>query len=218
MSTRHVDEQVVMTLLRARAMRRPTFPQELHAQIAFHDDYYRYATHALAVQRIIEQPIEGAFAEVGVFKGDMTRFLHALAPDRTYYLFDTFEGFPRQDLEHGGDDTRFDDTSLEAVLASLHSTDNIVPRKGYVPDTFAGLEDERFAFLLADVDLHAPTVAALEFFYPRLATGGYVFVHDYNSTESGWACKRALDEFMSDKPEQLIEISDIWGTAVFRKV
>jgi O-methyltransferase len=213
-----VAEDTLSTLLRSRAMRRPTFPQELHAQIAFHDDYFRYATHALAMQRVLDEPVEGAIAEVGVFKGDMTRFLHRLAPDRTYYLFDTFEGFPRQDLEHGiTDDTRFDDTSLEGVLGSLHSTDNIVPRKGYVPDTFAGLEDERFAFVLSDVDLYAPTVAALEWFYPRMATGGYIFIHDYNSTESGWACKRAVDEFMATVPEQLIEIADIWGTAVFRK-
>jgi O-methyltransferase len=218
MSPRYVDEEAVKTLLRARAMRRPTFPQEIHAGIAFHDDYFRYATHALAMQRVLDEPVEGAIAEVGVFKGDMTRFLHAIAPDRTYYLFDTFEGFPRQDLEHGSDDARFDDTSLEGVLASLHSTDNIVPRKGYVPDTFAGLEDERFAFVLADVDLHAPTVAALEFLYPRMTTGGYIFIHDYNSTESGWACKRAVDGFMADKPEHLFEISDIWGTALFRKV
>ena len=218
MSPRMVDEAVVTTLLRARAMRRPTFPQEIHAQVAFADDYFRYATHALAMQRVLDTPIEGSIAEVGVFKGEMTRFLHAVAPDRTYYLFDTFEGFPRQDLENGGDDTRFDDTSLEAVLASLPSTDNIVPRKGYVPDTFAGLEDERFAFVLADVDLYAPTVAALEFFYPRMTTGGYIFIHDYNSTESGWACKRAVDGFMTDKREQLVEISDIWGSALFRKV
>src|SRR5215217_955434 len=183
--TRYVAEPAVMEMFRNRVMRFPTFPQELHADIAFHDDYFRYTTHALAVQKVLDEPVEGAIAELGVWRGDMTRFLHALAPERTYYLFDTFEGFPQQDLEPGvEEDGRFQDTSLDFVLSRLHSTDNIVVRQGYVPETLAGLEDEKFAFVLLDLDLHPPTVAGLEWFYPRMAKGGYIVVHDYNSPES----------------------------------
>jgi O-methyltransferase len=217
--TRYVDESAVMEMMRNRVMRFPTFPQELHADVAFHDDYFRYATHALALQRVVDEDIPGAIAELGVWRGDMARFLHALAPARPYYLFDTFEGFPQQDLEPGvGEDTRFRDTSLDFVLSRLHDTENVRVRQGYVPDTLAGLEDERFAFVLLDLDLHPPTVAGLEFLYPRMSTGGYVFVHDYNSPESNWACKRAVDGFLADKPEQVVEIGDNWGTALFRKI
>ena len=217
--TRYVAEPAVMEMFRNRVMRFPTFPQELHADIAFHDDYFRYTTHALAVQKVLDEPVEGAIAELGVWRGDMTRFLHALAPERTYYLFDTFEGFPQQDLEAGvEEDGRFQDTSLDFVLSRLHSTDNIVVRQGYVPETLAGLEDEKFAFVLLDLDLHPPTVAGLEWFYPRMAKGGYIVVHDYNSPESNWACKRAVDAFLADKPEHIVEIGDNWGTALFRKV
>jgi O-methyltransferase len=215
--TRYVEESAVQTMLRSRTMCRPTFSQDLHAQIAFEDDYHRFATHALALQRVLDTQIEGAIAEVGVWRGDMARFLHALAPDRTYYLFDTFEGFPEEDLETGPDD-RFSNTSLEHVMGSLHDTTNVVPRVGYVPETFAGLESERFAFVLSDTDLYAPTKATLEFCYPRMTTGAYMFIHDYNNTESGWACKRAVDEFMANVPEQVVEIADHWGTAMFRKV
>jgi O-methyltransferase len=216
--TRYVAEPAVMEMFRNRVMRFPTFPQELHADIAFHDDYFRYTTHALAIQKVLDEPVEGAIAELGVWRGDMTRFLHALAPERTYYLFDTFEGFPQQDLEPGvGEDNRFQDTSLDFVLGRLHSTENIVVRQGYVPDTLAGLEDEKFAFVLLDLDLHPPTVAGLEFFYPRMSAGGYIVIHDYNSPESNWACKRAVDSFLADKPEHVVEIGDNWGTALFRK-
>jgi O-methyltransferase len=92
-----------------------------------------------------------------------------------------------------------------------------VLKEGYVPDTFAGLEDERFAWVLLDLDLHEPTVASLEFFYPRLSPGGYLIVHDYNSPESSWACKRALDGFLADKAERVVDIGDVWGSAFVRK-
>jgi hypothetical protein len=55
-------------------------------------------------------------------------------------------------------------------------------------------------------------------FYPRLVRGGYFFMHDYNSDESGRAVSRAAHSFMNDKPELLIEIPDFFGTALFRKI
>lgn len=192
---------------------------EAHESIILLNDYTRYATFALALQRITQDSIQGSFAEVGVYRGDLSKFLHGIAPERTYYLFDTFEGFPQQDLEPGVvEDTRFRDTSVQTVLKNIGNTKNIVVKQGYVPDTFHGLESECFSFVLLDVDLHNPTVASLEFFYPRLSPGGYMAVHDYNSPESNWACKRAVDAFMKDKPEHIIELADRFGTVMFRKL
>ena len=71
---------------------------------------------------------------------------------------------------------------------------------------------------MLDFDKYDPTMAALEFFYPRMNNGGYIFIHDYNSPESQWACSRAVNEFLSGKPEKPIGISDAAGTALFRKV
>lgn len=201
-----------------RRMRFPTFDAAAHRSIAGDYDYFRYATLGLAVRRVQDERIPGAFAEVGVFRGDMSRFVHRLAPERRYYLFDTFEGFPERDLEHGRRDERFRETSAEAVRRRVGGSPNVELRPGYVPDTLAGLEDERFAFVLLDLDLYAPSVASLEFFYPRLESGGYLVVHDYNNDESDWACKRALDEFLAERPERVIELGDVWGSALLRKL
>jgi len=81
-----------------------------------------------------------------------------------------------------------------------------------------GLEDERFAFVMIDFDRYEPTLAALKFFYSRVSPGGFIFVHDYNSPESDWACFRALTEFLADKSEKPVCIPDAWGTALFRKL
>lgn len=214
-----IKQHILRPLLRHRAMWHPTYSAEVHESLIALNDYTRYATFGLAIKRIADEKIAGSFAEVGVYRGHMSRFIHNLEPARTYYLFDTFQGFPKSDLEPGvTEDTRFSDTSVDTVLRTIGDTRNIVVRQGYVPDTLQGLEHEQFAFVLLDLDLYNPTVASLEFFYPRLASGGYLAVHDYNNPESNWACKRAVDAFMQDKPEHIIELADRFGTVMLRKV
>jgi O-methyltransferase len=203
----------------ARAMRRPPFDAAAHASILDYADYGRFATIAMALRRIDLDRVPGALAECGVFQGHASRWIRRLSPERRYYLFDTFEGFDPRDVEPGaGDDRRFRSTSPEAVLALIGDARNVRPRKGRVPETFAGLEGERFAFVLLDMDVYPPTRAALEFFYPRLSPRGYLMVHDYHNEESNWACRRAVDEFFADKPESVIEIADSWGSVVVRRV
>jgi O-methyltransferase len=180
-------------------------------------DPVRYGTVALAIESLIKDDVKGALAECGVYKGDLSRFIHDEIPDRTLYLFDTFDGFDQRDAP-GIEDDRFRNTSVERVLRNIGTSDNIVIRKGYFPETADGLEHERFAFVMIDFDRYKPTMAALEFMYPRTNPGGYIFVHDYSSPESNWACSRALDEFLADKPETPIAIPDAWGSALFRKL
>ena len=182
----------------------------------YHDDV-RYSMLALAMQSIESEDIPGAFAEVGVYRGVTSAFLHRQSPRRRLYLFDTFEGFPSRDLE-AGEDTRFKDTSQELVARVIGDTQNVVFRKGYFPETASGLEAETFSLVMLDVDLYRPALEVLRFFYPRMARGGYFFMHDYNYPESDYAISRAAHEFMADKPELLIEIPDFHGSALFRKV
>jgi O-methyltransferase len=211
--------RILLRLHRHRAMRYPTFAADLHDRMIPHTQYVRFASVGLALQRIREESIPGFLAEVGVFQGEMSKFIHTVLPDRPLYLFDTFEGFPERHLEPDQrSETRFRGTSVEQVLETIGTTDNIVVRKGIVPDTLAGLEQERFAFVLLDLDLYQPTLESLDFFYPRLSRGAYLMVHDYNSPESNWACKRALDAFLRGRAETVIDVPDVAGTAMFRKV
>jgi O-methyltransferase len=194
----------------------PFGPDAQDVVASMNEDYVRYAMLALAIHTIREEGVRGSLAEVGVYRGDTSRVIHALAPERTLYLFDTFEGFPMADLTKH--DERFRDTSIDLVKEHLGDLNNVVFRKGYFPVTTQGLEDERFALVMLDADLYAPTLAGLEFFYPRLSLGGYLFAHDYNSPESDWGVHRSVTEFFKDKPEKVIEIPDVWGSAVIRKI
>jgi O-methyltransferase len=209
--------RLLRPLTRFREMQFPTYPANVQETIAISDDYFRYATLGLALQRVLDEQIPGAVAEVGVWRGETSAFLHQAAPDRRLYLFDTFEGFPEQDLPAGHVDRRFRDTSVEAVTARLGHAPNVVLTPGYVPDTLQLVADQQFAFVLLDLDLFEPTLASLEFFYTRLMPGGYLVMHDYNNAESDWACKRAFDTFLADRPERLVELGDVWGSALIRR-
>lgn len=52
--------------------------------------------------------------------------------------------------------------------------------KGYFPHSANGIE-ENWCFVNLDADLYEPTLAGLEYFYPRMHDGGIILVHDYFS-------------------------------------
>lgn len=195
----------------------PTYDDQVRRRIEQYHDDVRYTTLALALQRLETEKIEGSIAEVGVYQGATSLFIHRQCPHRTLFLFDTFEGFPRQDMENGLDE-RFRDTSVAAVGNLLGNSPVLQFRKGYFPETAIGLENHNFALVMLDVDMYRPSLEVFRFFYPRLVRGGYFFMHDYNSLESQRAVSRAAHDFMRDKPELLIELSDYFGSAVFRKI
>lgn len=196
-------------------MAMPTLPSDQFTQVKQSCDYVRYATLGLAIQRVLRDKIPGDFAEAGVWRGDCARFIHVFAPDRLCYLFDTFDGFP--DQQHTSD-FRFKGTSVEAVRKVVGTSSNIIIRKGIFPQTTVGLESNSFALVSLDLDRYDAMLEAWRFFYPRMSKGGFVFVHDFNNTESDYGTYRATIEFLSDKPEKIIELPDQWGSALIRRV
>jgi len=63
---------------------------------------------------------------------------------------------------------------------------------GWIPQVFQTLPERDWAFVHLDVTLYEPTLAALEYFYPRLNTGG-VIICDGSIFCPG--AKKAWDEF-----------------------
>ena len=198
------------------SMKFPTFSKKTAHRITRTGDTVRYTTIALALETIERERLPGSFAELGVWRGITSEFIHAQVPHRCLYLFDTFSGFGNESSE--AEDKRFRNTSMDTARKNLGDASNVCFRVGEFPHTTDGLESEAFSFVLLDVDKFEPTLAGLQFFYPRLVRGGYMFIHDYNNTESAHGIRRSVDQFLSDKSEHLIEIPDRWGSVVFRKV
>ncbi len=142
-------------------------------------------------------------------------------PDSKFDLFDTFEGFPEQDLaqENQADErcstSMFADTSLQKVLDYIGGNENLQYKPGFFPDLAKGLERETFALVNIDADLYAPTIEALRFFFPRLEEGGVIIIHDYNHNWEG--VQKALNEYMLTIPESIVELPDWQGSALIIK-
>lgn len=120
------------------------------------------------------------FWEMGVYQGGTARMLaqvaqRAMMPMR---LFDTFTGMPPtnpdRDLHGAGD---FNNTSLEAVRDFVGTYPQY--HKGFIPDTFLGLESIRIAFAHIDVDIYQSVLDCCAFCYPRMARGGFMVFDDY---------------------------------------
>lgn len=170
-----------------------------------------------AVMRLLaESAPEGDVAELGVFRGEFAYAISKAFPGRAIHLFDTFEGFDERDLrmESGYRFHRdFSETSAESVQTLIPSA---VIHKGWFPETFAGCENLRFAFVSLDADLYAPTKAGLELFWPRLERGGCIMVHDCLSTQFP-DVKQAVDEFCTAEGVLPFPVADMHGSVVLRK-
>jgi len=193
------------------------FSEKERNSIIASGDPVRYGALSLAFRQVAEDAIAGSLAECGVYKGMLSRFIHSQIPDRSLYLFDTFEGFSPKDSANYAADVRFRDTSESEVLERIGDNRNVFIRRGYFPETAEGLEDERFAFVMIDFDKYEPSLAALEFFYPKVNPGGFIFIHDYSNPRSEWGSSRAVNKFLEDKPERAVLLPDAWGSAVIRK-
>lgn len=183
-------------------------------------DLVRLNFLSLTCDQLIKEGVRGSLVEVGVYRGNTAFLLARLARyfDTTAYLIDTYEGFPKQDME-GMDKLSLDfsNTSVESVR-SLVGEKNVNFIKGHFPESASAIPaEERFSLVHIDCDLHIPFLAALEYFYPRLLPGAFLIMHDYSSLY--WPkVEKAVDGFFADKPERVILIPDKSGTAVVRRM
>lgn len=146
--------------------------------------------------------LEGDMAEVGVFEGGSAKIISENS-DKTLHLFDTFEGLP--ELGEYDDAKQFEKgmyTSTEKRVKE-YVKDAII-YKGIFPETAV---EGIFSFVHIDPDLFEPTLAALEWFYPR--TTGVILIHDCFSSSG---VNRAINQF---KPRFFIGITTMYG-AIFK--
>lgn len=144
-------------------------------------------------------------AECGVYTGGAS-FLICQEGEKqghlkTHYAFDSFEGLsaPTQNdisstetayLWHEGD-LAVDEDHVRSLLKPCQSAKLL---KGWIPDRFHEVGDAQFSFVHIDVDLYEPTVASMEFFFPRLVPGGILLCDDYGSEVCPGA-RLAMDEY-----------------------
>lgn len=187
-------------------------------------DYVRIKCFELVVKEIRKRKLKGAVAEAGVFRGEFAQYINHAFPDSKLYLFDTFEGFNASEalneVRNGNATDSFieayKNTDIKIVLDRMTYLDNVIIRQGFFPQTAEGIKEE-FIFSSIDMDFEESIYEGIKYFYPKTVEGGYIFVHDYNSSLRG--VEKAIDRYEREVGIVLhkMPICDANGTLVICK-
>lgn len=182
--------------------------------------FKRLEAMAAAVRKIDNDNIPGDIVECGVWRGGNIILARKVSPQRTCWLYDTFNGMTEPgplDVKQCGfhasvsfetkaaDGKAWAKASLDEVRKGLADTGTLDDSKlrfveGPVEQTLldpANLPDQ-IALLRLDTDWYASTRMELEALYPRLSPGGILIVDDYGH----WVgARRAVHEYFgADHP------------------
>ena len=135
--------------------------------------------------------LPGDFVECGVNTGIVSlavcEFTNFNSTGKSFLLFDTFNGIPEDQMSEGERPDRLEENSsyysecFELSLGNFASFPRAKLIRGKVPDTLTEVLIDRVSYLHLDMNIAAPEVAAMEFFWDKLVTGAVVLLDDY-----GW--------------------------------
>lgn len=160
------------------------------------------------------QKVEGDIVECGVSIGHgallFTLFSDYIGTPRTYYGFDSFEGFPEPvakdettPIKGKGFWANPPDTVLKVLQDGRLGEEIIRERirliKGWFDQTLPEYQG-RIALLHLDCDLYESYKLSLETLYDKVQPGGVIMFDEYGDTRWPGATK-AIDEFFHDRPE-----------------
>lgn len=187
--------------------------------------YARYRAHTmlspeafadnLSLCRTVASYVPGVVIECGVWRGGMSAAMaEILGADRTYYLFDSFEGLPDADpttdgawaiarlanaASHPYGRVAAAEADAEAAMR-MSGARRYHLIKGWFEHTLPKfVPPAPIAVLRLDADLYRSTRQCLDALYPYVAPGGLVLIDDYYSPWAG--CARAVHEYLGQQPE-----------------
>jgi O-methyltransferase len=170
--------------------------------------------------------LPGDFVECGtnsgIFSRAITSFISFEKLPKTFYLMDTFTGFPEEQYSHASSAAELEQWRAEVykdvyadVKAYFSKYPNVVLIKGTVPGTLAECPAEKIAYLSIDMNAAPPEIAALDYFWDKIVPGGIVVLDDY-----GWPRhepqKAALDAFAQRKETRVLALPTGQGLMIKR--
>lgn len=190
-------------------------------------DAHLYADNLLVAMKA--NHISGDVVECGVWRGGMSAGMATvLTGQRTYYLFDSFEGMPapkdidgsaahswyRGEMPH----SYYNNCTAEESYASEAMQQTQKPFqlvKGWFADSLPSFTiDKPIAVLRLDADWYDSIWQSLEKFYPALAEGGVVLLDDYYTWDG---CSRAVHDYLSATKSRARILRSPNGVAYFFK-
>jgi O-methyltransferase len=195
-----------------------------HRKAAGIDDA-RWVVHVALWAASHAARLPGDFVECGVDTGMLSLaicdWLDFNTLDKDFWLFDTFRGIPERQMTEaekngiGGWHNRHSYTECYAQAASNFSP---WPRcrlvRGEVPDSLVAFPPDRsVAYLSIDMNIVAPEIAAITFFWDRLVPGAVVLLDDYAWTTHA-AQKAAFDAFAETRGGTILTLPTGQGIVI----
>lgn len=181
-------------------------------------------------RRLDELGVEGAIADLGAYRGDISWQLNAMMPERKLYLFDTFTGYDERDIakeqqlqlsEAQAGTYSLSNNELEhlneRILGRMPYADMVEIRPGWFPETAFDLEDEKYAMVHIDTGLYAPTYSGIQYFFPRMSKGGVILVSGYTNGKSQSVCQAVRDLEEKYGAFLITPLCDIDGTIMIMR-
>lgn len=168
--------------------------------------------------------IGGDFVECGVHTGigsrAVTNFVDFEKQNATFYLLDTFEGLDSKystikEMERNkkmGYDKRGD--IYDQVKETFKKYQNVKIIKGVVPETLAQVGSELISYLSLDMNCVGPEIDALEYFWPKMKSGGIIILDDYGYANSTNDQKEAHDKFAASKGVTILSLPTCQGIII----
>jgi len=132
--------------------------------------------------------LEGHFVECGVNTGAYSRaiidYIDFNSLNKTFYLFDTFEGLVKEQVTEEELNAGIKDyighykNVYEQVVATFKPFSTKII-KGIVPETLTQFNSNKVCYLSIDMNVVAPEIAAAEFFWDKLIPGAVMILDDY---------------------------------------
>lgn len=224
-----VDNRMLEAYLEQNGRVRLYYEAMRRAKVEWSDNFpkqCRFYSLQQMVELVLDQQPDGDFAECGCWKGHSTYIIASILSEHgfanEFHVFDSFEGglsekHP-QDKNKLREETRKDISKQKQVFSSTRDEVQqtlvefpfVKLYEGWIPNRFDEVGARQFCFVHVDVDLYQPTLDCLEFFYPRLFSGGVIVVDDYGYSAFPGA-KRAVDEFLEQNDHKMFYEVPIGG-------
>ena len=173
-------------------------------------------------EEVIRAGVAGDFIETGVWRGGACIFMRGIlkahgVEDRVVWVADSFAGLPPGDPAKYPKESPAEFHQYADLAVSLAQVQQNFARyglldgqvkflKGWFRDTLPTAPIGKLALMRLDGDLYESTMDALVALYPKLSSGGFAIIDDYNLVQS---CTEAVVDFRRERgvqePLSLIE-------------
>lgn len=181
----------------------------------------QWRVHVLCWAASHASKLEGDFVDCGVGSGIFARsvinYIDFNSIHKKYYLLDTYTGLDEKysspyEMKRN-DKLGYDKRNVFEEVKNTFEKFNVEIIKGTVPDTLSEVKTDKVCYLSIDMNCVAPEVAALEFFWDKMVSGGIIVLDDYGYP----GCieqKEAHDAFAKSKNVKILSMPTCQGLII----